>query len=302
MRLSQRLDEARCQHSDDHLLDVLSEDVIQSMRVGDFSDEMIAEAFVGIFSSYGLTEDDSDVVFEAIDEFVEASKCDNGGSQGILGRLKSAAKDALKAVGKAALDAAKEGGKEAVKAGAEQIKKKIGAEDDDEEKDDKGEEPKKGIEKKLKGIAGKALDQISKDPSRASDIIKSHGKEAAKELAKHGVKKGMKMVFGRWVKTKESGSKKKQESVQIESADQSLVEAVQWLTSHAEDPIGTGEVLSYQGDVPDWVSEAFEVSPETRSQDSNGHVVYGWFSECQAAILSPVDGGCEFSFHTSVGD
>lgn len=243
MRLSQKLEEAVFILSDDNLLGVLSEDVINDMRAGDFSTERMEEAMVGILASYVLTEEDSELVEEAIDELGESMGLD----EGFLDWLKGAAKKALKAIGSAAMDAAKEGGKQAISTSAAELKKRIKAKEkktpvDTTKPEDDGDEPEEGEEEKpkakpkgkkkppkeepkeepdeddddddegdvkdkLKDIASKALGKIADDPAQAKEILKKHRKKAAKALAKHGVKKGMKMVFGRWIKTN-GGSKK----------------------------------------------------------------------------------------------
>jgi len=279
MKLSHELKEAVFVLSENELLGILSEDVIQDMHAGDFSEETLKEAFVGIFASYGLTEDDSILVDEAIEEFVESQ----GLEEGFLERLKKASKDALKAVGKAALDAAKEGGKEAVATSAKELKKRIkdkekkepaeppepkGAEkekpekDSDEKpkkkaskkkakekepepKDDEEEEDDDDIKGKLKGIAGKALGKIAKDPGKTKEALKKGGKEAARALAKHGVKKGMKMVFGRWVKAKGGKGSKK--------------EAIEWLSQNSEIHLVEDFIIyDFEGKSPEWVREVLE--------------------------------------------
>lgn len=286
MRLSQKLEEAVFILSDDALLDVLSEDAIHDMRAGDFSTETVEEAFVGILAPYGFAEDDESMVNEAIEEFGESM----GLTEGFLDWLKKAAKSALKAVGSAALDAAKEGGKEAVSMTAKELKKKLSAkqqQDKDENKkgtqadtDDEPEKPKKKSEKKvekptekepekdeddkdensddikknLKNIAGKALGKIADDPGKAKEILKKHGKKAVKAIAKHGVKKGMKMVFGRWIKTKE-GSKK-----EWTTGNGEIDHAVGWLMFESEKTtLNNGmKVYDFEGGVPSWVLEAFD--------------------------------------------
>jgi hypothetical protein len=288
MRLSHRLEEAVHVLSDDDLLSVLSEDVIHDMRAGDFTPERAEEAMVSILGSYGLTEDDADLVDEAIEEFGEAE----GLSEGFLDWLKGAAKKALKAVGSAALDAAKEGGKEAISMSAKELKKKLAAkqkQDKDDNKkstdaDDEEEEPKKkkapkpkkkepepkddddddddggdddDIKGKLKGIAGKTLGKIADDPARAKELLKKGGKKAAKALAKHGVKKGMKMVFGRWIKT---GGGSKKEWLEWTTGNDDIDKAVRWLIAEAEShQLGDGSLAyDFEGNVPGWVTEAFD--------------------------------------------
>jgi hypothetical protein len=268
MRLSQGLEEAIFTLSDDELLSVLSEEVIHDMRVGDFSPETVEEAFVGILFSYGLSEEDIDIVYEAIDEFGESA----GLTEGFMDWLKAAGKKALKAAGQAAIDAAKEGGKVAIATSAKELQKRIKDKEKKEPAD--GTEPEKkkksksskkksepepkdnddddepDLKQDLKKIAGKALGKIADDPGKAKEILKKHGKKAARAVVKHGVKKGMKMVFGRWVKSK--GDSKK--------------EALEWLVSKSkfyclEEGIN---VYDYEGEAPDWVVEAFGAETQER--------------------------------------
>ena len=120
MKLSQNLEEALFIHSDNELLQFLSEDVVISMLEGDFSPLNVQRGFEEIFTSYSLNEGASPIINEAVDEFCESMQLD----EGLTDLLKKAAKDALKSVGKAALDVAKEGGKQAVALGATELKKK----------------------------------------------------------------------------------------------------------------------------------------------------------------------------------
>ena len=356
MRLSQKLEEAVFILSDDDLLSVLSEDVIHDMRAGDFSTERVEEAMVGILASYVLTEEDTELVEEAIDELGESMGLD----EGFLDWLKGAAKKALKAIGSAALDAAKEGGKQAISTSAAELKKRIKAKEkktpvdttkpeDDGEPDegDKGDDdkpekikakPKKGkakpkeepeegeeekpkakpkgkkkapkeepkdddddddgdddddddgddddgdVKDKLKDIASKALGKIADDPDQAKEILKKHGKKAAKTLAKHGVKKGMKMVFGRWMKAK-GGSKKEWTTAGSLAGSREIDEAVRWLMAESEvTTLADGTVVyDFEGKPPGWVSEAFEfggVAPRFR-----------WADETRRLSFEPGDDG-----------
>lgn len=123
----------------------------------------------------------------------------------------------------------------------EEPKKKDEPEKDDDKDDD---EDKDDIKGNLKNIARKTLGKISDDPGKAKEYLKRGGKKAARALAKHGVKKGMKMVFGRWVK-KGSGDSKK--------------EAIEWLAANSE-VFNVGESLivhDLHEKVPGWITEAF---------------------------------------------
>jgi outer membrane biosynthesis protein TonB len=191
MKLSKRLEEAVFIHSDDDLLDVLSEDVIHDMRVGDFSTETVEEALTGIFASYVLTEEDASVVNEAIDELGESMGLD----EGFLDWLKGAAKSALKAVGQAALGAAKEGGKQAISTSAAELKKRIKAKEKKEPAEPpqpKGvdkEEPEDKPKKKPKKKAPKKVDPEEKPEEEPEGDPKEPKAKSAKKAKPKSAKK-----------------------------------------------------------------------------------------------------------------
>lgn len=146
------------------------------MNQGGFDEEALEEMFIGLFEAISADEDDLDEVLEAIDELDEG--------------IKEFAKRAIKHVGKAAKSAAKEAGKDVIKHGASELERQL-----------KGKKTKKGsVGHTLKHAARGALKQIAKDPSKTKDIAKKGAARAGRKLIAKGVKKGMKMVFGKLVK------------------------------------------------------------------------------------------------------
>lgn len=154
------------------LLQLLPEHVTTAVHTGWFSEETMQDAFVIILSEAGATsEEDLDEINEAIDEFVEEELLEFD--------WKGIVKDAAKSVGK-------ELAKQAAGAAAKKVK---------------GIKTKTKTGKMLKHAAAGAIKKIGKDPKKAKEILKKSAAKAGKKVLKHAAKKGMKMVFGKWVKT-----------------------------------------------------------------------------------------------------
>ena len=168
----------------------------------------------------------------------------------------------------------------------EKAPKKPKAPEKPEPKEGDKEEPE-DIKQNLKDIASKALGKIADDPAQAKEILKKHGKKAVKAIAKHGVKKGMKMVFGRWIKAK-GGSKKEWTTTGSLAGSPEMDKAVRWLMAESEvSTLADGTtVYDFEGAPPDWVCEAFQfggVSPR-----------FTWSDETRRLSFNPEDDGAQF--------
>lgn len=147
----------------DEQFDRLDEQAKAAARLGTFDEETLELAFVALLETTGVTDEAE--VFEAIDE--------------VLDDLEEGLKDMVKtALGKAA--------REVAKGAADAAAKKV-----------TGIKTKTKTGKMLKHAAAGAIKQIGKDPKKAKQVLKKSAKKAGRKL----LKKGMKMVFGKWVKT-----------------------------------------------------------------------------------------------------
>jgi len=163
-------------------LDCLDEHVSTAMYTGHFTTEAMDSAWFVILREAGATEDDLDEVNEAIDEFLDEA----------LTELRDETKaKALATAKKHGKKAAKSLGREVAKQAAGPLAKRVAS-----------IRTKSKTGKMLKHAAAGAIKQIGKDPSKAKKILKKSAARAGKKLVKAGVKKGLKMVFGRWVKSK----------------------------------------------------------------------------------------------------
>ena len=163
-------------------LDTLDEHVTTALHTGYFTEETMEAAFVAILreSGYFPSESTDAEVFEAIEEYLDEEL-------GLFERDTSKAKALAKKHGKGLL---KSIGREVVKSGAKPLAKHVTK-----------IKTKSKTGKMLKHAAAGAIKQIGRDPGKAKEVLKKSAKRAGKKLIKAGVKKGMKMVFGKWLKT-----------------------------------------------------------------------------------------------------
>lgn len=148
------------------LLELLDERVTTAVHTGFFTEETMEAAFGVLLEQSGVIDEDE--VFAVIEEFLDEEL-----------------DESLKAMAKAALGkAAKEVAKGAADAAAKRLTKV---------------QTKTKTGKMLKHAAAGAIKQIGKDPKKAKEILKKSAAKAGRKL----LKKGMKMVFGKWVKTEE---------------------------------------------------------------------------------------------------
>lgn len=151
------------------LLELLDERVTTAVHSGFFTEEAMEAAFVVLLEQSGVLDEDE--VFETIGEFLDEELAELG--EGLGDMVKKALGKAAKEVAKGAADAA------AKRLTKVQTKTKTG--------------------KMLKHAAAGAIKQIGKDPKKTKEILKKSAKKAGKKL----LRKGMKMVFGKWVKMEE---------------------------------------------------------------------------------------------------
>jgi hypothetical protein len=195
----------------------LSEDVLESVSTGSFTEEGIEDVFVAMMEAYDLSPDELE---EAIEEFVEEdvlderSKADafRGGGQRLPRREKKAEPEP-------------EPEPEKPKRKAKKVKRGMRGAEPEPEPDPKlkaaekepGEEPKKpegdkkkgGLMQMLKNALVGAVKRIYKEPEKAGEIAKRGVGRFARKAKKHLARKGMKMVFGKWLKVGDSKGEKK---------------------------------------------------------------------------------------------
>ena len=165
-------------------LETLNERVTTALHTGWFTEETMEEAWVAILRESGATEDDLDEVYEAIDEWLDEEL------------------DLLERKGAATFKKGSATAKKTPKKMPPPKKKSIGQMIADPlAKKVAGAKTKSKTGKMLKHAAAGAIRQIGKKPGSAKEILKKSAKKAGKKLLRHAVKKGMKMVFGKWLKT-----------------------------------------------------------------------------------------------------
>lgn len=173
-------------------LELLDEHLTTAVHTGFFTEETMGAAMVLILRESGVTEDDLDDVYEAIDEFLDEELVEM--SAATKKKLWGAAKKHGK---KVAIGI----GKEIAKQAASPLAKKVA-----------GIKTKSKTGKMLKHAAAGAIKQIGKDPGSAKKILVKSAKKAGGKLAKAAVKKGLKMVFGRWVKAEKGKNEELEEA------------------------------------------------------------------------------------------
>lgn len=195
---------------EDDLILYLSEDVLTCASTGEFTEEAIEDVFVAMMEAYEISPEELE---EVIEEFVEEDVLDE---RLVLKKMKRKLRGAEEdpesepepePEPKSKAKKMKRGlrGKE-----QEPDKKLKAAEKEPGEDEKKEPEDKKdgGLMQMLKHALIGAVKKIYKQPDKAGEIIKRGVKRAGKKAVKHLARKGMKMVFGKWIKTGKGGAKK----------------------------------------------------------------------------------------------
>jgi len=175
----------------------LDEHLVTAAYTGIFTEEAMEAAMAAILREAGATEDDLEEVYGAIDEWVD-EEIDLVEREAL--KLTPAAVPKPSAVPTpSGTQEPKKGSKP--KPSAKPKKKSIGQMIADPfARRVKGIQTKTKTGKMLKHAAAGAIKQIGKKPGSAKEILKKSVKKAGKKLLHHAIKKGLKMVFGRWAK------------------------------------------------------------------------------------------------------
>lgn len=182
-------------------LEALEPDVATAVHTGIFTPETLEGAMEAVLRASGATEDDEPVVFEVIDEFVD----DLGELE--EGFFSDVAKSALKTAAGMAATALSQKKKEPTKLGQTDKHAKL--------------------KHTLRHAAAGALKQIAKDPSKTKEVLKKSAGKLVKKGVRGAVRKGMKMVFGRWVDTgKPNKAKSTGKNVREDIEQPELTEAI----------------------------------------------------------------------------
>jgi len=162
-------------------LDTLDENVTTALYTGFFTEETMESAFISILMESGYTPgyENEFEVFEAIEEYIEEEL--------ELLELKDSTKATIKKHGGSFL---KSVGRQIAKDASGPLSKRVTQ-----------IKTKSKAGKMLKHAAAGAIKQIGRDPSKAKEVLKRGAKRAGRKLVKSAVKRGMKMVFGKWLKT-----------------------------------------------------------------------------------------------------
>jgi hypothetical protein len=190
-------------------LELLDEHLTTAVHTGFFTEEMMEAAMVLILRESGATEDDLDDVYQAIDEWVEEidliqerenwlSKPVPAPKKRILDHSKSGS--SVSGLGPTSPSHSTVREKKTSKSSPVR-KKTIGRMISDTLAHRvKDIQTKTKTGKMLKHAAAGAIKQIGKKPGSAKEILKKGAKKAGKKLLHHAIKKGLKMVFGKWAK------------------------------------------------------------------------------------------------------
>lgn len=212
----------------------LSEDTLDCVSTGEFTEDAVQEIFLGMMETYGISAPDLE---EVIEEFVEEDVLDEKKVlKKFKRRLRGAeddpelqAKDEPKDEPEDEPEPKPKTKRKPAKKKAPKVKRqpraakpkakrkakaKPKAEPEPEPEDEPKEkfEPKSDKPKKEKGLGDilkhalvGAVRQMYKRPEKTGEIVKKSVRKAGKKAVKHLARQGMKMVFGKWVKDKKGG-------------------------------------------------------------------------------------------------
>jgi len=205
----------------------LSEDVLSCVSDGEFTEEAIEDVFVAMMETYEISPEElEEVIEEFVDEDVGPDAIVEVVEEDILDERKVLKKSKRKIPGAddPELDEPvepKPKPKKKIK-----VKRKLRGDEPEPEPEpdpklkaaekEPGEDPKKepedkkegGLMQMLKHALIGAVKKMYKQPDKAGEIVKRGLKRAGKKAVKHLARKGMKMVFGKWIKTGKGGAKK----------------------------------------------------------------------------------------------
>jgi len=175
-------------------LELLDEHLTTAVHTGFFTEETMEAAMVLILRESGVTENDLDDVYEAIDEFLDEELA----LDEMSAETKKKVWGAVKKHGKKVAIGV---GKDIAKHAARPLASKVA-----------GIKTKSKTGKMLKHAVAGAITQIGKKPEKTKEILVKSAKKAGGKLAKAAVKKGLKVVFGRWAKTEKGKNEELEEA------------------------------------------------------------------------------------------
>jgi len=187
--------------SEADLIVCLSEETLDCVSTGEFTEEAIEEVFIGMMEAYGITAPELE---EVIEEFIE---------EDVLDERKAAKK----------------------------IKPKLRGDEGEEKDEPKEPVPSEKTPKKEKGLGDilkhaliGAVKQMYKRPEKTKEIVGKGVQKAGKKAVRHLARKGMKMVFGKWMKVGDKPSKPEPPKSPGKKQQESIFEEVQGILDEAK--------------------------------------------------------------------